>query len=102
MFDLKEFVRAAISGMIGNEPDYKVREYALGWLDRKVLTEQDLAGLDAAIAAFNLTRVGPEITEPMELYIIPPLIEPEIDPGMMVEPPESSAETTESPETDAL
>lgn len=70
MFDLNSFVRSAISGMIGNEPDYKVREYALGWLDRKVLTDADLAEIDAEITAYKERPPEPE-PEPMEPEIIP-------------------------------
>jgi len=51
MFSLREFVLKAIRGMIGNEPDYKVQKYALGWYDKEVLTEEDLTEIDTLIEA---------------------------------------------------
>lgn len=53
MFSLGEFVFKTIIGMIGNEPDYKVKKYALGWYDKDVLTEEDLANIDGLIEQFN-------------------------------------------------
>ena len=43
MFDLNVFVMETIDSMIGNEPEYKVRQYCLGWFEKNVLTEADLA-----------------------------------------------------------
>lgn len=51
MFNLNDFVMRTVRGMIGNEPDYKVGEYALKWYSKGVLTAEDLAELDALIAA---------------------------------------------------
>lgn len=53
MFCLSEFVFKTIKGMIGNEPDYKVKKYALGWYDKDVLTDEDLANIDELIEQFN-------------------------------------------------
>ncbi len=50
MFDLHAFVMNTILGMIGEEPEYRVRRYALGWFDRDVLTEEDLAAVEARFA----------------------------------------------------
>lgn len=49
MFSLHDFVMKTLLGMVGNEPDYKVREYALGWYDKARLTGEDMAQLDEAI-----------------------------------------------------
>ena len=38
-------------GMVGNEPDYKVRQYALGWYDKAELTAEDMQKLNEAIMA---------------------------------------------------
>ena len=56
MFNLREFIKKGILGMIGNEPDYKVIEYAAGWYDKSVLTSDDLAEIDALIDAKNLPQ----------------------------------------------
>ena len=45
MFNLHDFVLKTIKGMIGKLPDFKVREYALGWYTRGTITEADLAGI---------------------------------------------------------
>lgn len=66
MFSLHDFVMKTLLGMVGNEPDYKVREYALGWYDKGKIYDEDLDKLDAAIDANN-TPVEEEITENEEV-----------------------------------
>ena len=51
MFSLHDFVLSAVLGMVGNYPDWQVREYALGWFSKGVISQDDLAAVDAAIAA---------------------------------------------------
>lgn len=53
MFDLREFIVKTISGMIGREADYKVRQYALGWYDKGVLTDADLQTVEDSIVALQ-------------------------------------------------
>lgn len=53
MFSLHDFVLSAVLGMVGNYPDWQVREYALGWFSKGVISQDDLATVDAAIAALN-------------------------------------------------
>ena len=55
MFSLKDFIMKGIRGMIGQEPDYKVIEIASGWLDKGVLTENDLADIDALLTSKSNT-----------------------------------------------
>lgn len=50
MFDLHKFVMDTVTVMIGKEPEYKVRQYALGWLEKDVLTEEDLAVVETRFA----------------------------------------------------
>ncbi|MBQ3072984.1 MAG: hypothetical protein IJD20_06795 [Oscillospiraceae bacterium] len=50
MFDLHKFVMDTVTVMIGKEPEYKVRQYALGWLEKDVLTQEDLAALEVHFA----------------------------------------------------
>ena len=54
MFNLHDFVMDTLMGMVGHEPDYKVRQYALGWYDKAQLTPEDIAKLDEAIHADEL------------------------------------------------
>lgn len=51
MFSLHDFVMNTLHGMVGHEPDYKVRQYALGWYDKAQLTAEDMASVEAAIEA---------------------------------------------------
>lgn len=51
MFSLHDFVMDTVTGMVSYEPDYKVRQYALGWMDKGYLSSEDLAAVDAAIQA---------------------------------------------------
>ena len=51
MFDLREYILKLLDGAIGKEPDYKVRELALGWYDKSVLVEADLQAVDSLIEA---------------------------------------------------
>ena len=43
MFDLHTFILDTIIGMVGKEPEYRVRQYALGWFEKGLLTQDDLA-----------------------------------------------------------
>lgn len=47
MFDLREFVMKTLRGMAKRELGYKVNRYALEWYEKEVLTEEDLAEIDA-------------------------------------------------------
>ena len=51
MFNLHDFVMNTLHGMVGHEPDYKVRQYALGWYDKAQLTAEDMASIEEAIEA---------------------------------------------------
>jgi hypothetical protein len=49
MFDLRDFVMSTLLGMVGREPDYKVRQYALSWYDKAQLTGEDMDALETAL-----------------------------------------------------
>ena len=49
MFDVSEFLMKTLKGMIGNYPDFQVREYAANWYAKGKLTEDHLAEIDIAI-----------------------------------------------------
>jgi hypothetical protein len=48
MFSMHNFVKKTVIGMIGREPEYKVRQFVLSWLEKDVLSQDDLAAIDAA------------------------------------------------------
>ena len=53
MFILREYLKKLLKEMIGNEPDYKVRELALGWYTKGELNQKDLANIDDIIENRN-------------------------------------------------
>ena len=60
MFNIHDFVFETILGMIGKEPEYKVRQYALGWLEKDVLTQEDLAEVEACYAELAARQAAEE------------------------------------------
>lgn len=51
MFSLKEFIKKGLIGAIGKMADYQIILNAAGWLEKSVLTEEDLAEIQIAIEA---------------------------------------------------
>lgn len=66
MFSLQKFVLDTILKMIGHDADYKVQEYALGWYDKKVLTDEDMLLIQSKIEEKNTPVVEEEIIETTE------------------------------------
>lgn len=57
MFSLKDFVKSGLLKAVGNMADYQVILNAAGWLEKGVLTEDDLAEIDMAINAASTVTV---------------------------------------------
>ncbi len=53
MFNLREFIKKGLADAVSKMADYQLILNAAGWLDKGVLTEDDLAELQAAIDAKN-------------------------------------------------
>ena len=51
MFSLKEFIKNGLLKAVGKMADYQVILNAAGWLEKGVLTEEDLAEIQIAIEA---------------------------------------------------
>lgn len=60
---LRTFVRKTILGMIGEVAEYEVRRYALGWFDKGVLLDTDLAEIETLLTPVEETG-GTETSEP--------------------------------------
>ena len=60
---LRTFVRKTILGMIGEVAEYEVRRYALGWFDKGVLLDTDLADIELLLPPAEETG-GTETPEP--------------------------------------
>lgn len=52
MFTLREFIKKGYLRAIGQMPDYKIILNAASWYEKGVLTEEDLADINAAIEAY--------------------------------------------------
>lgn len=51
MFSFHDFVFETIKGMVGIEPEYKVRQYALNWQVNEVFTVADLEEIENLLQA---------------------------------------------------
>ena len=51
MFSFKDFVKSGLLKAVGKMADYQVILNAAGWLEKGVLTEDDLADIQTAIEA---------------------------------------------------
>ena len=51
MFSLKEFVKSGFIKAVGNMADYQIILNAVGWLEKGVLDEADLAEIETVINA---------------------------------------------------
>ena len=49
MFKLSEFIKKGLLKAVGNMADYQIILNAVGWLEKGVLTEDDLAEIQIAI-----------------------------------------------------
>lgn len=53
MFTLKSFIKKGLLDAVGKLADYQVILNAAGWMEKGVLSEEDLAEIGAAIDAKN-------------------------------------------------
>ena len=53
MFNLKDFIKKGLFDAVGEMADYQVILNASGWLEKGVLTEEDLAEIDDAIETYG-------------------------------------------------
>lgn len=51
MFSLKDFIKKGLLDAVGKMADYQVILNAVGWMEKGVLTEDDLAEVNAKIEA---------------------------------------------------
>lgn len=47
MINLRDFVLTTIKQMVGNLPNYQIRQYATAWYDKGVLNDNDIAEIDS-------------------------------------------------------
>lgn len=63
MFNLREFIKRGFTDAVGKMADYQLILNAAGWLEKGVLTEDDLAELQAEIDAKNNAEQTEEVSE---------------------------------------
>lgn len=63
MFSLKQFIKNGLINAVGKMADYQVILNAAGWLEKGVLTEDDLAEIQSAI---DMQKIGNVVTEPTD------------------------------------
>ena len=56
MFSIREFVKKGLLDAVGKMADYQVILNAAGWLEKGVLTEEDLAEIQGLIDAQHPTE----------------------------------------------
>ena len=65
MFSLRSFLKKGFLDAVGKMADYQIILNASGWLEKGVLTEDDLAEIDSAITSYEQEEVK-EIKEEAE------------------------------------
>ena len=61
MFNLRNFIKSGLIKAAGSMADYQIILNAAGWLEKGVLTEEDLAEIEAAIAKEEENNIDKEI-----------------------------------------
>lgn len=61
MFNLRNFIKSGLIKAAGSMADYQIILNAAGWLEKGVLTEDDLAEIDVAIAKEEEDNIDKEI-----------------------------------------
>jgi hypothetical protein len=62
MFSLKEFIKKGFIEAVGKMADYQIRLNAVGWFEKGVFDENDLAEIGSAIDAQYIPASSSEFT----------------------------------------
>lgn len=60
LFNINDFIMKTLKGMIGNYPDFQVREYALNWYEKGKITEENLSEIETLVEAQYIEPVATE------------------------------------------
>lgn len=85
MFKLEDFVVKTITGMIGNEPTYKIMQYSLGWYQKDVLNDDDMALINSNIEAYEASLIPQD-----------PVVDDTVDDNMQI-PTDGVEDSTQIP-----
>lgn len=61
MFSLREFIKSGLIKAVGQMADYQIILNAVGWLEKGVLFEEDLAEIQAIIETEPITEIETEL-----------------------------------------
>ena len=67
MFNLRNFVFKTLETMKNKLDEYQVRSYALGWYQKNVLTDEDMATIDGWYADMETTENAEQTAESEEI-----------------------------------
>jgi len=81
MFSLREFIKKGLLDAVGKMNDYQVILNSAGWMDKGVLTEEDLAEINTAIE---------------QQYVVPEPAVPELAEDAEVPEPVEETQATEA------
>ena len=56
MFSLRDFIKTGLIKAVGQMADYQIILNAAGWLEKNVLTEDDLAEIQSVIDTKNISE----------------------------------------------
>jgi hypothetical protein len=70
MFSLKDFIKKGLLDAVGKMADYQVILNAVGWMEKGVLDEMDLAEISTAIDAHNMPVDTTEEEEVIESEVV--------------------------------
>ena len=76
LFNISDFIMKTLKGMIGNYPDFQVREYALNWYEKGKITEENLSEIETLVEA---QYIEPVTTEDETEYVEEPIDEVETE-----------------------
>ena len=63
MFNLRDFIKGGLLKAIGNMADYQIILNSAGWLEKGVLTEEDLSEIQEAIESQYIVEIEIEEIE---------------------------------------
>lgn len=65
-FTLSGFIKRGLIAAVGRMADYQIILNAAGWLEKGVLTEEDLSEIQAAIDAQYIVQEEPETVDEID------------------------------------
>lgn len=60
-FNLREYIKNGLLLAVGNKPSYEIILASVGWLDKGVLLEEDLAEIKTAIDKHDIPTEDKEV-----------------------------------------